>query len=138
MLKSRVVGGAAAAGGFSFQDSVAAWATVDLLAEQAATLCWGLDPSVSYREIRCETGLSVDDLMIVTSSGGAVYVQAKRGVKLSSGADSQLGSAVDQFVRHFVSQRSHGPGQHPWERPLDEDRDRLVVVTDGNAPKWAT
>jgi hypothetical protein len=138
MLKSRVVGGAAAAGGFSFQDSVAAWAAVDLLAEQAATLRWGLDPSVSYCEIRCETGLPVDDLMIITSSGGAVYVQAKRGVKLSSGADSQLGSAVDQFVRHFLSQRSHGPGQHPWERPLDEDRDRLVLVTDGNAPKWAT
>ena len=65
MLKSRTVGGAAAAAGFSFQDSVAAWAAVDLLAEQSSDAVRGLDPSVTYREIRCETGLPVDDLMIV-------------------------------------------------------------------------
>jgi hypothetical protein len=138
MLKSGTAGGAAAAGGFSFQDSVAALVAVDLLAEQGATPRWGLDPTITYRELRCETGLPVDDIMVVTSAGGAVYAQVKRNITLSANAESALGSVIDQFVRHFLSQRSLPDGKDPWERALDENRDRLVLVTDGNAPQWAT
>ena len=137
MLQSGTGGGAAAAAGFSFQDSIGAWAAVDVLAEQAATPRWGLEPTVFYTEIRCETGLPVDDLLIVTSAEGGVYLQAKRYITLSPGEDSDLASVISQFVRHFLAQRSQMPGRHPWERPLDPERDRLVLMTDGRAPKWA-
>ena len=62
MTQSGSAGGAAGAGGFSFQDSVTAWAAVGVLAEQAVTPRWGLDPATFFTEIRCETGLPVDDL----------------------------------------------------------------------------
>jgi hypothetical protein len=137
MLHSGTGGGAAAAAGFSFQASIAAWAAVDVLAERAATPRWGLEPAVFYTEVRCETGLPVDDILIVTSAAGGVYLQAKRSIALSPSEDSDLASAIGQFVRHFLGQRSQRPGRHPWERPLDPERDRLVLMTDGQAPKWA-
>src|SRR5262245_29097779 len=129
-------GGAAGGGGFSFQDAVAAWAAVGVLAEQAVSPRWELPPTVSYSEIRCETPLAVDDVAIVTSAGGAVYVQSKRGITLSEKADSRLGQTVDQFVRQFFDQRQKPGGPRPWDRPLDPQRDRLVLITDSPAREW--
>src|SRR5208337_4958930 len=121
MTQSGSAGGAAGAGGFSFQDSVTAWAAVGVLAEQAVTPRWGLDPATFFTEIRCETGLPVDDLMVITSAGGAVYIQVKRSLRLSDKPDSDLASAIDQFVRQYLAQRSGSRGRHPWERPLDRE-----------------
>ena len=125
------------AGGFSFQDSVATWAAVGILAEQAVTPRWGLEPTTFFTEVRCETGLPVYDLMVATSADGAVYLQVKRALRLSERPDSDLASAVDQFVRQYLTQRSGPSGRHPWDTALDSEKDRLVLITDGRAPEWA-
>ena len=84
MTRGATAGGAAGAGGFSFQDSVAAWAAVGILGEQAVTPRWELAPTTYLTEIRCETGLALDDLAAVTSAGGAVYIQVKRALHPAS------------------------------------------------------
>jgi hypothetical protein len=129
-------GGAAGGGGYSFQDAIAAWAAVAVLGERAVSPRWELQPVTCYSEIRCETPLVVDDIAIVTSDGGAVYVQSKRGVTRSDKPDSALAKAVDQFVRQFMDHRPKAGGPRPWDRPLDPGRDRLVLATDAPAPAW--
>ena len=131
-------GGSAGSGGFSFQESLAAWVAVGILAEQAVSPRWGLEPAVHYTELRCETGLPVDDLLLVTSEEGGIYFQVKRNLTLTTDIDSDLGSTLTQFVQHFLAQRQQTGGEHPWERPLDPTRDRLVLLTDSmKAPQWA-
>ena len=138
MVQSGTSGGADAAGGFFFQAGIAAWAAVSVLAARSVTPSWGLNPTVYFTEVRCETGLPVDDILIITSESGGVYLQAKRGIALQSAPESPLGSTIGQFVKHFLSQRHKGPSESPWERALDPERDRLVLVTSGKAASWAT
>src|SRR5262245_29535733 len=129
-------GGAGGGGGFTFQDAVASWAAVGVLAEQAISPRWELTATVSYTEIRCEADLPVDDLVVVTSVGGGVYFQSKRGLTRSENESSSLASALNQFVRMFHAQRPKLGGPRAWDRPLDPSKDRLVLVTNAPAPHW--
>ena len=52
----------------------------------------GSNVTLLYRD-SLRTGLPVDDLLIITSAEGGVYLQAKRSIKLSPGEDSDLASA---------------------------------------------
>ena len=120
-------GGPAAQAGMGFQNRAAAWVAAHILAEQAASPPWDLSAATTLDFVRCETEQPVDDLLVGTSEGGFVFVQAKHSLRLEVGADSALASAVDQFVRQFVVSQSATPGR-PWERPLSPDRDRLVLL----------
>jgi len=75
---------------------------------------------------RCEE--PTDDLLIGTSDGGHSFVQAKRTLSLSSAPDSEFASVMNQFVRRYLSVLNLS-GSRPWNRRLDPDRDRLVLVT---------
>jgi hypothetical protein len=90
---SEGAGGAATAGGVAYQARVAAWAAARILAEERAAGLWGL-PSISLAALYCETGGGVDDLLLVTSGTGQLFVQAKRRIDLGQGAGSELASYV--------------------------------------------
>jgi hypothetical protein len=135
--EKRHAGGSAASGGFTFQHSVATWFATGILAEKAAALRWELPNNTYLEYLRCETDEPVDDILVGTSDKGLIFVQVKKSLRLSDKANSPLASALDQFVRQYCFSLSRA-GSELWERPLDIARDRLLLVTDGNAPAWAT
>jgi DNA replication protein DnaC len=122
-------GGVAAQIGIGYQNRVAAWMCVRILADRDVTPLWRLNTNITFDYIRCETGQPVDDILVGTSEGGHAFVNVKHTVTKSRGGDSALGSAIDQFVRQFLSYRGNVKGQLPWERQLDPKVDRLVLVT---------
>ena len=121
-------GGAAASGGFSFQHRVAAWAAVRILAEHDSSPPWGLPQEATFDWLRLETEQPVDDLLVGTSHRGLIFCQIKQTVQCSKAQDSEFASAIDQFVRQYLSYRDSPPGGRAWERPLDPALDRLVLV----------
>lgn len=120
-------GGVAVQTGIGYQNRVAAWTCVRILAERDVTPLWRLKTDVTFDYIRCETGQPVDDLLVGTSEGGHAFINVKHTVIKSRAADSALGSAVDQFVRQFISHKGKSEGARPWGRQLDPNVDRLVL-----------
>ncbi len=116
-------------GGADYQARVTAWVAVHMLAEKDAEAPFGLNASVT--RIACESSEPVDDLIVATDTGPVAYVQVKRTVSLSSNEQSELASAVDQFVRQFVQ------GNTPTETsedPSNAAHDRFVLAVGAAAP----
>jgi signal recognition particle GTPase len=126
---SRTGGGAATQAGIIYQNEVAAWLCVRILAEQEVASLWGLPDDVTLEFIRCETEQPVDDILVGTSQGGHAFIQVKHAVKSSTTQDSALASSLEQFTRQFLAYRNGTIGKHRWERPLDSNLDRLVLIT---------
>jgi hypothetical protein len=122
-------GGAAAAVGFEYQKFVTAWAAAHILSESPVSSLFDL-PSERLAILRTETEQPVDDLMLVTASGGVIFAQVKHSLSFSAAPGSALASVVDQCVRQFVAPApiEDGTAPKPWERPLDLSRDRIVVI----------
>src|SRR5215471_17272706 len=95
-------GGAATQASVDYQNRVAAWMAVRILAEQDASPPWHLPDHVTLEFLRCETEQPVDDLLVGTSEGGHAFAQIKHGLRLEKAASSPLALAVDQFVRQFI------------------------------------
>jgi signal recognition particle GTPase len=112
-------GGTATHAGTNYQNRVAAWSAVHILAEQDAVPPWELPASITLESLQAETQRAVDDLAVQTSAGGSVLSQAKHTLSLQTTPDSPFGSAISQFVREY---RSATP-------PLDAAKDRLVIAT---------
>ncbi len=119
-------GGNAATSGIQFQAGVGALFAARLLAEARLDDLLGL-AGAHVRSIRFETSAPVDDILIETDQGGFVAIQAKSSISLGSTLNSVLGSVVDQFVRYWLAIRQ-GDSIEPWARPLDKNRDRLLLV----------
>lgn len=83
--------------------------------------------------MRFESEAPVDDILVETSAGGFVAVQAKTSVSLSAAPGGGLAKTVQQFVRHWLVCRD-GDGAQAWNRPLDAERDRLVLAVGPGAP----
>ena len=128
-------GGSAAGGGFDYQNRVAAWLAVRILAESAVATQWSLtDADTTLEFIRCETEQPVDDILAGTSKGGLLFFQVKKSVNLSKNSDSPFASATSQFVSQYLVSRSHkGRATRSWDRPLDPIHDRLILVTTGQS-----
>jgi hypothetical protein len=123
----RTGGGAATQGGINFQNRVAAWICVNILAERPA-LPIGPEGAATYA--RFETAEPIDDILAGAATGGHAFVQAKRTLTLSSAEDSDFASAIDQFVRQYVSVGGGAPDTRPWRsRLLDSSKDRFVLAT---------
>src|SRR6267142_6884544 len=127
MSPSRTAGGAATQAGTDYQNRVAAWIAVRILAEQDASPPWDLPSHVTLEFLRCETEQPVDDLLVGTSSNGHVFIQVKHTLSLETSEDSDLASSLDQFVRQLLAYQGAKTEQRPWERPLDVKRDRLIL-----------
>ncbi len=113
----------------NFQHRATAWIAVRILAEKSVSPPWDLPEDTTLEWLRCETEQPVDDLLVGTSGGGFVFSQIKYTLHLSEAVDSDLASALDQFVRQFIACRDTSAGARPWERSLDSVRDRLVLIT---------
>ena len=128
-------GGSAAGGGFDYQNRVAAWLAVRILAESAAATQWSLtDADTTLESIRCETEQPVDDLLAGTSNEGFSSFRSRRNVDLSKNSDSSFASAASQFVSQYLVSRNHiGKAKRLWDRPLDPTHDRLILATSGQS-----
>ncbi|EQD43767.1 hypothetical protein B1A_15519, partial [mine drainage metagenome] len=82
--------------------------------------------------MRFETEAPVDDILIATSADGFIAIQAKTSVNLSANPTGEFAKTVRQFVRHWLACRD-GNGAQLWDRPLDPQRDRLVLAVGSNA-----
>lgn len=127
-MNESTAGGAATNAGVSFQNRVAAWISVRILAGQEIAPLWGLPTGTALEFLRCETEQPVDDILVGTSTSGHIFIQVKHTVRMEKGPTSGIGAAIDQFVRQFVTSRARTTATRPWERPLDPDRDRLVLI----------
>lgn len=124
-------GGAATSAGIRFEQQLGALFSSWILAGDRFDDSFRLG-SAAPEWIRFETEAPVDDLLIKTSDGGYVAVQAKTTTTLSEDPNSPLGKTIVQFVRHwFVAQQ--GDGSMEWNRPLDPSRDRLVLAVSPQA-----
>src|SRR5271167_430732 len=119
-------GGAATQGGTNYQNRVAAWVCAHILGERTAL---PIGPNGVPTYARFETPEPVDDILIGTASGGLSFVQAKRTISLSSASDSEFASAIDQFVRQYLSRRQPAEAGPQHRNPIDPRTDRLVLVT---------
>jgi hypothetical protein len=115
-------GGSRAAGGLSFQVEVFAWWAAHAVSGIAPGL--GLDPRVCVENVGCETGFAVDDVGVVLSDGGYILVQAKSGIPRLN--VPPMRAAMDQLVNAAVFGLRAGLPQ----RPVDVERDRLVIAAD--------
>ncbi len=125
-------GGAAAAAGIGFQAQLGALFGLQLLAQVPVDHVLELGAAVPAW-IRFETEAPVDDILVATSEGGFIAVQAKTTVNLSSQADGGLAKTVQQFIRHWLVCRD-GKGEQFWDRSLDPNKDRLVLAVGPTAP----
>jgi hypothetical protein len=129
MATRRQAGGAATAVGMNFQYRATAWVAVRILAEAEVSLPWGLSVETTLEWLRSETEQPVDDLMVKTSQDGLVLAQIKHTLEQSLRPDSPFASALDQCVRQFIAHRTGTLGNQPWDRPLNPQQDRLVLIT---------
>ncbi|MBG21413.1 MAG: hypothetical protein CML31_15925 [Rhizobiales bacterium] len=82
--------------------------------------------NVRPTSVRFESEAPVDDILIGTSDGGWVFIQCKTSLSLSGVLDSPLGKTADEIVRlWYVCQSSNAA--FGWNRPLDANRDRIVI-----------
>ena len=125
-------GGAAAAAGIGFQAQLGALFSIQLLTQFPVDRVLELGATTPVW-IRFETEAPVDDILVATSSGGFIAVQAKTTVNLSQSANGGLSKTVQQFVRHWLACRD-GKGEQLWDRPLDPNLDRLLLAVGPTAP----
>ncbi|MBR1201836.1 MULTISPECIES: hypothetical protein [unclassified Bradyrhizobium] len=109
-------GGNATAAGVSFQAAVGATFACRLLADRSLDDRLRLG-NAAVRSIRFETETPLDDILVETSAGGWVFVQAKTSLSLSTRLDSELGKTAEQIVRQFQACAS-GTGERGWDRPF--------------------
>ena len=122
-------GGNAAASGIAFQASLGAWFATHLLSERQlnSDLAGG-----SVLSLRFETESPVDDILVRTSTGW-IFVQAKSTVSLSTAANGHLARVTSQFVKQWLT-CSLGNGDREWNRPLNRQKDRLLLALGPSAP----
>lgn len=122
-------GGSATHSGINYQDRVAAWLCVLILAEREAPSIWGWPSHSTIEFIRCETEQPVDDLMVGTSHQALAFINVKHSLSVSQSESSDFASVLLQFVRQFVTSTSYVKGKKLWERSLDAQTDRFVLIT---------
>jgi hypothetical protein len=124
-------GGAATSAGIRFEQQLGALISSWILAGDRFDESFQLG-GATPEWVRFETEAPIDDLLVKTSDGGFVAIQAKTTATLSDDVGSPLGKTVAQFVRHWLVS-NQGDGSMEWNRPLDPARDRLVLAVSPQA-----
>lgn len=119
-------GGAAASAGILFEQRLGAFFAISILCAEELDQRFGLG-TARGSWLRFETEAPVDDLLVATTAGGYIAIQAKTTASLSKDPASPFGRTIDQFVRHWHA-CAQGDGSLGWNRPLDPERDRLVLA----------
>lgn len=121
----RTGSGAATTTGTVFQEDVALWLAVQILAEKDAPENFELGNGVVAEELLAETFDPIDDLQVVTSAGGSVLLQCKSTLGLSTKDDSVLAHVVSQFVCQLVRGVPQSSGSN---RAVTATTDRFVLA----------
>lgn len=117
-------GGAAASGGVSFQQSVAAYALAHVLVGDTALQSFHLHRQFKFRSLHLESADEIDDVVILGESHRAL-IQAKTNVSLSDLEGSMYGKALRQFVEHHVRDGRDGDA---YILATSTDSSRRIVV----------
>lgn len=125
-------GGAATSSGILFEQKLGAYFAAQILNGDRLDAHLGLGSAVPIW-LRFETEAPVDDILVATSADGFVAIQAKTTVSLSDDENSPFYRTVEQFVRYWLTSEN-GNGSLEWNRPLDPDKDRLVLAVSAKAP----
>ena len=120
--------GRSTASGVAFQSRVGACIAAIMLAERPLSVLARTLPG-SPERILFETPYPVDDILVETSAG-EIYVQAKNNISLSDKSDSELASVAQQFVRQYRKKA----GSTSAKRPFDPTIDRLVLAIGTESP----
>jgi hypothetical protein len=129
-------GGNATAAGVAFQANVASYFGALLLGERAIDRLPDLG-RVLPLSVRVETEAPVDDILIETTAGGFIFIQAKSSIQFASNLESPLGKTIEQFVRQWIVCTS-GFGKRRWDRPLSVAADRLVLAVGPGSSRSVT
>ncbi|MCU1493724.1 MAG: hypothetical protein JWO62_1488 [Acidimicrobiaceae bacterium] len=119
-------GGSAAAGGVDFDALVFAWMASHMVSNTAID-DWRLADG-RLTAAGGQTGAHMDDCGGITRHPGRIYVQAKRRLFLGEPEKSPLARAIDQAARQFRAGNAED-----GDRPLEEHRDLLAIITDRRA-----
>lgn len=114
---TKLTGGQATHSGVRFQDQVAAWCAVRMLAGEPAPSVWRLPVETLFERVGLEAFALVDDISVATNPSGRCHINAKTNVSLSRRLDSPLGKVIDQFVAEQI------------RAPLDLSKDRFILAT---------
>lgn len=123
-------GGSATTSGTTFQEELTAWFACLVLADTKAPSVAGLPSTTVLDSLNAETIQPVDDLKVITSADGQLFVQAKAGKLSCSESDERFVSAIGQFVKQFDSGYTPATSSN---RELDEFRDRLILAVNEQA-----
>jgi hypothetical protein len=129
-------GGNATAAGVTFQASVGAIVAVQMLTESFGDSRLGLPP-FKVKILRFESDAPLDDIAIETDQNGWLLLQAKTALGLSTSLTSEFGKTVLQIVRQWHA-GLQGSGRRGWDRPLSQDKDRLVIAVGPGASQTLT
>lgn len=124
-------GGAAAAGGVGHEGRCLAWVAAYMLAERP------LPPWASGRRVVSiggQTERAVDDVGFVVDDGGWILIQAKKNLKIAKAASSPLAEALEQLVAVEELGVPDRPPATARIRRIDSDSDRVLLLTDHDAP----
>jgi len=123
-------GGSRAAGGIGHEARCLAWAAVYMLAEDPLP---GWASGRRVLSVGGQTNRPVDDVGLVTDTGGWVTIQAKKGMRIDRSAGGGLGEALRQLVE--IDEVGVPDGASDTLRPLDPDRDLVLILSDDSAPR---
>lgn len=123
-------GGAGGAFGVELQNLVFAWVAAAVAAERPLLMPEAVAGVVV--QVGAQTGHYVDDVAARTDADNYVLFQAKGGLTLGTSLTGPLAEALEQAVRQYLLGRF--PVVGAADRPLDPERDMLVLATDPGAP----
>ncbi|HEX8669374.1 MAG TPA: hypothetical protein VF727_13490 [Allosphingosinicella sp.] len=86
----------------AFQGEIAAWIASHMLADLPVGSRFGLDPAETAVQLRCETGIGLDDIEVTLSGGGTLKVQCKTRLAISDKPESPFGKLVAQLVAELA------------------------------------
>ena len=90
-------------------------------------------PGVRVEYAGAQTGMQIDDVGAIISQLGFVLIQSKKNLRLETKPDTPLEKALDQVLALYLDGVPDGSGVDGAIRPVDPDRDLLVITTDISA-----
>jgi hypothetical protein len=125
-------GGAGGAAGVGQENANLAWVCAHAAADVPLPI--SRTPGVRVEYAGAQTGMQIDDVGAVTSELGFVLIQSKKNLRLETKTDTPLEKALDQVLALYLDGVPDGSGVDGAIRPVDPDRDLLVITTDMSAP----
>lgn len=93
-------GGAATAAGIDFQQRLGAFVIANAICSMPTTIALQLPLASKISAIQFESKEIVDDLLVHTTHGDRIFIQAKRTLSFSIAADSVLAKVIGDFVNN--------------------------------------